>query len=145
MNYHRLIIIDKSKMAASKMAGWILKRPYLLLNPDMWCFRCYCSIEAMDSVKLPYGICLTNPIWRHPRWRNPKCRHFVTVLFSCSHAHFIQTVTFDHYIGVTFIFTTRQPLRIHCPSGRRPTNVYEFATISDWCTDGWHRTKLASI
>ncbi len=26
LNYHRLIIIDKSKMAASKMAGWSLKR-----------------------------------------------------------------------------------------------------------------------
>ena len=30
-------------------------------------FRCYGSIDAMDSVKVPYVICLTNPIWRHPR------------------------------------------------------------------------------
>ena len=28
-NYHRLICIDKSKMAASKMAGWSLERLYL--------------------------------------------------------------------------------------------------------------------
>ena len=45
--------------------------------------------------------------------------------------------------GVNFIFTTRQPLRIHRPGGRPPPNVYEFATISDWCTDGWHKTNLA--
>ena len=40
------------------------------------------------------------------------------------------------------MFTTRQSVRIHCPYGRRPQNVDEFATIIDWCTDGWHRTKL---
>ena len=28
------------------------------------------------------------------------------------------------------------------PGVRRPPNVYELATISDWYTDGWHRTKL---
>ena len=40
----------------------------------------------------------------------------------------------------TFRFTTRQSLRIHCPGGWRLRDVYEFATISDWYTDGWHIT-----
>ena len=36
--------------------------------------------------------------------------------------------------GVDFMFATRLPLRIHCAYGRRLPNVYEFATISEWCT-----------
>ena len=101
----------------------------------------------MDSitVHVPYVICLTNPIWRHPRWRYPKWRPFVTCYLAAMHTLSKQLHSTTTLEGnrVHFMFTARQPLRIHCPGGRRPPKVYEFATVSDWCTDGWHRTKLA--
>ena len=127
--------------------GWLELKTAIsqsLLNPDRWCSRCYGSIDAMDSVKVPYVICLANPIWRHPRWRYPKWRPFVTCCLAAMHnlSKQLHSTTTLEGNGVNFIFTTRQPLRIQCPGGRRPPNVYEFATISDWCTDGWHITKL---
>ena len=35
--YHRLIIIEKSKMAESNMAGWSLKRLYLSYSSTQIC------------------------------------------------------------------------------------------------------------
>ena len=88
----------------------------------------------MDSVKVPYVICLTNPRWRHPRWRYPKWRPFVTCCLAPMD-HFVHKVTFTTILegnGVTFMFTTRQPLQIHCPGGRRLPNVYEYKRLVRW-------------
>ena len=53
------MFIDKSKMAASKMAGWGLNG-YISVTTQLrkvW-FRFYGSINVMDSVKLPSVIFL---------------------------------------------------------------------------------------
>ena len=44
-----------------------------------------------------------------------------------------------------FRFTTQQPVRIHCPDGRRLPNVYEIATIGDWYTDRWHYNRIGIL
>ena len=91
----------------------------LLLNSETGGFRFYGSINAMDSVKLLYVIFWTITRWQYPRWRYPNWRTFV-VLHPCStlypQLHLI-TVLEDN--RDTFRFTTRQPLRINCPGGRR--------------------------
>ena len=128
-------------MAASKMAGWTLKCLYLsYYSNQKGYFRFYSLIDAMYSAKLPSVIFVTNPRWRHAIWRHPKWRPFVvlrpcTTLSSQLHSTTILEGNRDH-----FRFTSGQPLRIHFPDGRRLPNVYAFATICDWYTDGWHIT-----
>ena len=106
-------------------------------------FRCYGSIYEWIQLNYhTYVICLINPIWRHPRWPYPKWRP-VVVLHPCiSLSTHLHSTTILEGNRVDFTFTTRRPLRIHCPGGRQLPNVYQFAVINDWCTDGWHITKL---
>ncbi len=132
-NYHRLISLDKSKMAASKMAGWILKRLYIGYSLTQIGDVLGVMVQQMQWIQLKYHMLFFDKSkMATSKMAVSKMASFCNLL-SCTS---LSTVTFDHYIGVTFIFTTRQPLRIHCPGGRRRPNVYEFATISVWCTDG---------
>ena len=55
----------------------------LLFNSERCGVRFYDSIDAMDSVKLPYVVFWKITRWRYPRWRYPKWRTFV-VLHPCN-------------------------------------------------------------
>ena len=87
----------------------------LLFNSERCGFRFCGSIDVIDSVKLPsviFGKLQDGDI------------QDVVLLLSCTHATLslspqLHSITILEDNRDTFRFTTRQPLRIHCPGGRR--------------------------
>ena len=90
-NYHRLIIIDKSKMAASKMADlsleWLYLSYYSTQKGDVLGFM----VQLMQWIQLNDHLLsvLTNPIWRYPKWRPCVVLHPCTTLSPQLHSTFM--------------------------------------------------------
>ena len=119
----KLPSVDKSKMAPSKMTGWSLRWLYLSYDSTqkgvVYVVRAYGSINAIDSVKLTSVIFLIITRWRYPRWMYPNWRAFCCLAPMQHFVAQLHSITIFEDNRYTFRFTTRQPLRIHCP-GRRP-------------------------
>ena len=76
------------------MAGWCLKWLYLSYDSTQkGVFRFYCSIDAMDSIKLP-----SVSFWTQDGDIQDGGIQTDVLLLSCTHATHCRAATFDHYV-----------------------------------------------
>ncbi len=128
-------------MAASKMAAWSLKWLYYL---NYYSTKKY-DVLVLKSVTLPsviYYLIFTNSRWRHPIWRYPRWRSIFVLRPS---ATLFPYYSLDQPLLLKVTKIILDPVS-HLESivvviGGIHTSLN--LLLSDWYTNGWHRTKLA--